>query len=154
MSTRKLAVGDDAPDFELPGTGGRTYRLSDYSGKPVVVVFYPGDNSPVCTLQLKNYNDQLNKLGDLGAQLLAISPQGVESHDSFCQKHSFQFPLLADVDKAVASAYGILGPLGFPRRSVFIVDAEGKVAWLHRSLAGATFKNTDQIVAALQSSGA
>jgi peroxiredoxin len=154
VSHSKLAVGDVAPDFELQGTGAKSYKLSDYRGQPVVLVFYPGDNSPVCTLQLRSYTADLAKLGDHGVKLLAISPQGVESHDSFCEKHSFQFPLLADVDKAVARDYGILGPLGFPRRSIFIVDKEGVVAWVHRSLAGMTYKNTDEIVAAIESIGA
>ena len=87
-------------------------------------MFYPGDDTPVCTKQLNSYNDGLEQFTDLGAQVLAISAQDIASHERFSSKHGgFAFPLLADADKAVAAQYGTLGPIGFPRRSVFIVDA-------------------------------
>ncbi len=100
--------------------------LGDFAGKPVVLVFYPGDDTPVCTKQLNSYNDDLAEFEALDAQVLGISAQSVESHDKFAGKHGFKFPLLADTDKAVAASYGTLGPLGFPRRSVFIVDSGGR----------------------------
>ena len=146
-----VGIGDRAPDFELPGTGDTTYRLVDYRGAPVVLVFYPGDDTPVCTKQLNTYTGDFAKFEDVGAQVLAISPQGVESHDKFSGKHGFKFPLLADVDKKVASAYGTLGPLGFPRRSVFVVDAEGVIRYAHRSIAGLTYRSTDELVDAVRS---
>ena len=100
-----VGVGDRAPDFTLPGTGGQEHSLAEYRGKPVVLVFYPGDDTPVCTKQLNAYNDGLAQFTDLGAQVLAISAQDVDSHDRFSAKHGgFEFPLLADTDKAVASA--------------------------------------------------
>ncbi|MEI8287433.1 MAG: peroxiredoxin, partial [Actinomycetes bacterium] len=101
-----LSVGDQAPDFTLPGTGGRTYSLSSFAGKTVVVVFYPGDETPVCTKQLNSYNNELSAFDEVGAQVLAISSQDVESHEQFAAKHGFKFPLLADVDKVVAGLYG------------------------------------------------
>ena len=119
-----VGVGDRAPAFTLPGTGGRSYSLADFAGRPVVLVFYPGDDTPVCTKQLNSYNDGLEQFDELDAQVLGISAQDVDSHDRFSGKHGFDFPLLADTDKAVAAAYGTLGPIGFPRRSVFIVDGE------------------------------
>ncbi len=122
-----IGVGDRAPDFTLPGTGGQQYSLAEYRGKPVVLVFYPGDDTPVCTKQLNAYNDGLGQFTDLGAQVLAISPQTVESHEGFAGKHGFTFPLLADTDKKVAGLYGTLGPIGFPRRSVFIIDGDGVI---------------------------
>lgn len=145
-----VAVGERAPRFELPGTGGRTYSLSDYLGKIVVVVFYPGDNTPVCTRQLNAYNDELAQFRDVGAQVLAISAQDVASHVDFSERHGFGFPLLADVDKEVAKAWGVLGPLGFLRRSVFIVDQQGVVRYAHRALAGITYRPVDELVSAIR----
>jgi peroxiredoxin len=147
-----IAVGDQAPDFSLPGTGGRTYSLSEFAGKPVVLVFYPGDDTAVCTKQLNSYNSELSSFEKVEATVLAISAQDMVSHDAFSAKHGFKFPLLADVDKHVAGLYGTLGPLGFPRRSVFVVDANGKVVYAHRAIAGLTFRSVDEITAALRAS--
>jgi peroxiredoxin Q/BCP len=146
-----LSVGERAPDFTLPGTGGRVYSLADYRGTPVVLVFYPGDDTPICTKQLNAYNEGLSQFRDVGAQVLAISAQDVDSHDRFSAKHGgFEFPLLADTDKAVAARYGTLGPIGFPRRSVFIVDGEGVVRYAHRAIAGLTYRPVGELVAVLE----
>ena len=145
-----ISVGDIAPDFTLPATGGRTVTLSDFRGQPVVVVFYPGDDTPVCTKQLCSYNNELAQFADVGAQVLAISAQDIESHERFATKHKFTFPLLSDTDKAVAGKYGTLGPLGFPRRSVFVVDAAGVVRYAHRAIAGLTFRSVDELVGAVK----
>ena len=145
-----LGIGDAAPDFTLPGTGGRNYSLSEFRGKPVVIVFYPGDDTPVCTKQLNAYNDELSQFTELNATVLAISAQDVSSHERFSGKHGFSFPLLADVDKAVAGTYGVLGPLGFVRRSVFVVDRSGTIRYAHRALAGLTFRSVDELTEALR----
>lgn len=145
-----LGVGDPAPDFTLSGTGGRAYSLSEFRGSPVVLVFYPGDDTPVCTKQLNAYNDDLGKFEALDAQILGISAQSVDSKESFSGKHGFEFPLLADMDKEVASAYGTLGPIGFPRRSVFIIDRDGIVRYAHKAMAGLTFRPVDELVAELE----
>jgi peroxiredoxin Q/BCP len=143
-------VGTPAPGFTLEGTEG-TMSLSDFRGKVVVLVFYPGDNTPVCTRQLNAYTNDIDQFAEVGAQLLAISPQSVESHDDFsCKQGGFGFPLLADPDKAVGEAYGILGPLGFYRRSVFVIDGEGILRWAHRAVAGLTFRSTDELVRAVR----
>lgn len=144
------AIGDIAPDFTLPGTGGTSYSLSAFRGHPVVIVFYPGDDSPVCTKQLNSYNNELTAFEGVGAQVLAISAQDVQSHESFASKYGFKFPLLADTDKTVAAAYGTVGPLGFPRRSVFVVDAQGIIRYAHRAIAGLTFRPVDELVAAVE----
>jgi peroxiredoxin Q/BCP len=144
-----------APEFALEGTDGtpeshRVHRLSEHRGHPVVLVFYPGDDTPVCTEQLTTYTQDVGRFRDLGAQVLAISPQGVESHDRFAAHHGgFGFPLLADEDKSVGDAYGIVGPLGFYRRSVFVIDPDGIIVWIHRSIGGLSFQPTDDLVAAL-----
>lgn len=145
-----IGVGERAPDFALPGTGGATYSLADYAGQVVVIVFYPGDDTPVCTKQLNSYNDDLGQFDELGAQVLAISAQDVASHEKFAAKYGLKFPLLADTDKAVAARFGTLGPLGFPRRSVFVVDGKGIVRYAHRAIAGLTFRSVDELVRAVE----
>ena len=149
-----VSVGDPAPDFTLPATGGREITLSTLRGGPVVLVFYPGDNTPVCTVQLNSYNDDLGQFEGLGAQILGISPQDVASHEAFAAEHGFSFPLLADIDKAVGSTYGVLGPIGFYRHSVFVVDGAGTVRYAHRAVAGLTYRRTDELVAAVAAANA
>jgi peroxiredoxin Q/BCP len=149
-------VGKPAPGFTLAGSdntdeGRRDYSLSEYRGRVVVLVFYPGDSTPVCTRQLNAYTEDIDSFNATGAQVLAISPQSVASHDDFsCKQGGFAFPLLADTDKAVGDAYGILGPLGFYRRSAFVIDAEGIVRYAHKAVAGLTFRSTDELIAAVE----
>jgi peroxiredoxin Q/BCP len=151
-----VTIGDAAPDFVLPGTDGtpeghRDYSLQEHRGQSVVLVFYPADNSPVCTVQLNTYSDDISRFADSGAQVLAISPQSVEQHDEWAASQGgFAFPLLADEDKAVGEAYGILGPVGFYRRSVFVVDPAGVIRYAHRSTAGLTFRPVAEIVDAVK----
>lgn len=148
-----VGVGDRAPDFTLAGTGDRDYSLSDYRGRPVVLVFYPSDDSPVCAKQLNSYNDGLEQFVDLEAQILAISAQDVSSHEKFSDKHDLSFPLLVDGDKAVAGSYGTLGPIGFPRRSVFIVDTEGMIRYAHRAIAGIIYRPVNELIGELRELG-
>lgn len=149
-------IGEPAPLFTLAGSDGtddgrRDYSLADYRGQVVVLVFYPGDSTPVCTRQLNAYTEDIDSFTKVGAQVLALSPQSVASHDEFsCKQGGFAFPLLADTDKAVGEAYGILGPLGFYRRSVFVIDAEGIVRYAHKAVAGLTFRSTAELVAAVE----
>jgi peroxiredoxin Q/BCP len=103
---------------------------------------------------LNSYTDDISRFEELDARVLAISPQSVESHEGFSGKHGFKFPLLADTDKKVAGLYGTLGPLGFPRRSVFIIDKDGVVRYVHRAIAGLTFRSTDELVAAVEAAKA
>jgi peroxiredoxin Q/BCP len=146
-----VGVGESAPEFTLPGTGGHDYTLTQYRGQPVVLVFYPGDNTPVCTNQLNAYTRDISQFEGLGAQLLAISPQDVPSHEAFsCKQGGFGFPLLADCDKAVGKAYGVIGPVGFYRRSVFVVDAAGVIRYAHRSVAGLTYRPVGELITALK----
>ena len=145
-----VGIGDKAPDFTLTGTGGGTYSLDSYRGQAVVLVFYPGDDTPVCTKQLNTYNNDLAQFDQVGAQVLAISAQDLASHDKFSGKHGFKFPLLADTDKAIAGLYGTLGPLGFPRRSVFVIDANGIIRYAHRAIAGLTYRPVNELVDAVR----
>jgi peroxiredoxin Q/BCP len=141
-----VGVGDPAPPFTLASTGGAEVSLADFAGSPVVLVFYPGDDSPVCTKQLNSYNDDLAQFEALNAHVVGISAQSVDSHEKFASQHGFRFPLLSDPDKKVAGAYGTLGPLGFPRRSVFIIDGAGVVRYAHRAIAGLTYRPVSELV--------
>jgi peroxiredoxin Q/BCP len=151
-----LTVGDPAPDFTLPGTDGteaghRDYSLSELRGEVAVLAFYPGDNTPVCTRQLTTYTEEIDQFKDVDTRLLAISPQSVESHDGFMEAQGgFAFPLLTDADKAVGRRYGVLGPVGFYRRSVFVVDAEGVLRYVHRAVAGLSFRPVAEIIDAVR----
>lgn len=154
-----LAVGDTAPTFSLEGTDGteegrRIYTLDEYTDGPVVLVFYPGDATPVCTRQLNSYTNEIHQFEEVGARVLAMSPQDVESHERFADKQGgFAFPLLADTDKEVGAAYDILGPIGFYRRSVFVVGADKRIVYAHRAIAGLTYRPTDELVAAIAEAG-
>jgi peroxiredoxin Q/BCP len=147
----KVDVGDEAPDFELPGTGGKIYKLSEYRGRKVILAFYPGDFTTVCTRQFCSYRDNDERIGNLGADVLGISAQSVDSHERFTAEHDLNVPLLADEDRAVASAYGVVaGPL--VRRSIFLVDERGVVRFRHVALVGLGYQDVDdleQAVAAL-----
>ena len=157
--TETIGVGSTAPDFTLPGVSGagtdneslRDFTLAEFRGQPVIVVFYPGDNTTVCTRQLNAYTADIGGFESAGAQVLAISPQDVESHTKFsCKQGTFAFPLLADTGKKVGSAYGIVGLAGLYRRSVFVVNGEGTVTYAHRSLVGATFRPTAELISAVK----
>ena len=145
--------GQLAPDFTLDGVEDgvrRTFSPSDARGSALVLAFYPGDDTMVCTKQLCSYQDDLSLLTGLGAQLWGISPQGLESHETFAAKRSLSFPLLADPDRIAIKAYGVNGPLGHTKRSVFVLDAEGIVRWSHVSTLGITYQDSEQIAAALR----
>jgi peroxiredoxin Q/BCP len=148
----KVNVGDAAPDFELPGTGGKNYRLADYRGRKVVLAFYPGDFTAVCTKQFCSYRDESERLDELGADVLGISPQSVDSHERFAQEKSLNVPLLADEDKVVAKAYGVLaGPM--VRRAVFVVDEEGIVRHRKVTVAGLTYESVADLEQAVAGVG-
>jgi peroxiredoxin Q/BCP len=145
----KVHVGDHAPDFELAGTGGKTYRLSQYLGKWVILAFYPGDFTPVCTRQFCSYRDGDDRLDELGVEVLGISPQSVASHDRFAAEHALTVPLLADEDREVIRAYGVGAPGGLVRRSIFIVDPSGVVRYRHLALLGLHYKDISALSDAL-----
>ena len=146
----RIAVGDKAPEFDLEGTGGRRYVLADCRGHWLVLAFYPGDFTQVCTRQFCSYRDDAGRLDELDATVWGISPQSVESHEGFKGKHSLTVPLLAGPDNAVIRAYGGLGPGGFVRRSIFIVDPAGTVRYRHVSLLGLHYHDVDALRSALE----
>jgi len=143
-----LSVGDRAPDFELDGTEGR-FRLSDHRGERVVLLFYPGDFTPVCTRQFCSYAERAEDMSALDATVVGISAQDVDSHISFRDENDVPVPLLADPDKQVAKDYGAHAPVVGTRRAVVIVDSEGKVAHKQVHALGLDFQTVDDIREAL-----
>ena len=142
-------AGEPAPDFELDGTDG-SFRLSDHRGERVVLLFYPGDNTAVCTKQFCSYRDNAEAFGALDATVVGISSQGVESHLGFSEKHGLNVPLLADEDGAVARSYGAHAVVG-TKRAVIIVDEEGIVRHRHDHLLGLDFQTVGDLRKALDS---
>ncbi|MSX03082.1 MAG: redoxin domain-containing protein [Actinobacteria bacterium] len=144
----KAQVGEPAPDFELPGTDGN-FRLSDHLGERVILLFYPGDNTPVCTKQFCSYRDDSAAIDALGATVVGISSQDLESHKDFIESNSLTIPLLADVDKAVAKAYGLTAPVLGTRRAALVIDEEGIVRYRHVHALGLSFQSADDLGEAL-----
>lgn len=145
-----LGVGDRAPDFTLDGSPRASYRVSEMIGTPLVLAFYPEDHSPVCSIQLRAYSDGMADFSRLGAMVWGVSPQDPQVHSDFAEKYGINFPLLSDGDKAVAKAYEVLGPLGFYRRSIFVIDRSGIISYCHRTTAGLTYKPTSALLEAIQ----
>jgi peroxiredoxin Q/BCP len=137
-------VGDPAPDFELDGTDGR-FRLSEHRGERVVLLFYPGDNTIVCTRQFCSYRDRAEDFSELDATIVGISGQSVASHESFSAKHSLNVPLLADTDHAVAKLYSVSAPVVGTRRAVIVIDEDGVVRARHDHALGLTYQGVDEL---------
>jgi thioredoxin-dependent peroxiredoxin len=141
-------VGDPAPDFTLESTDG-TFRLSDHRGERVVLLFYPGDESPVCTRQFCSYRDRGADMSGLRALVVGISHQDVDSHRAFSEHHGLTVPLLADVDREVAGAYGVSVRVLGTRRAAVIVDEDGIVRYRHVHALGVDFQDADDLRDAL-----
>jgi len=149
-------IGSPAPDFTLSSVrlvdgeiehAPRT--LSAERGRPVVLAFYPGDDTAVCTRQLCSYSSGFEQFADLDATVWGISAQDIASHESFARKHGLRMPLLADTEHTVIDLYGVgLGKA--LRRAVFIVDAEGVLRWKHVAMVGLTYRGVDTLTEQLR----
>jgi thioredoxin-dependent peroxiredoxin len=141
-------VGEQAPDFELPGTDG-PFRLSDHRGERVVLLFYPGDNTMVCTKQFCSYRDRAGDFAALNATVVGISSQDLATHEDFIAKHSLNVPLLADVDKAVAKSYSAFSARLGTKRAVIVIDEGGIVRHRHDHLLGLDYRSVDELKSTL-----
>jgi len=150
---RTPQVGEQAPDFELPGTEG-TFRLSDHRGERVVLLFYPGDNTPTCTAQFCSYRDRAEDFSALGAAVVGISSQNLDSHEHFVAEHSLTVPLLADTEQSVAEAYSVRSDKWLTDRSVIVIDGQGIVRYRHDPETPQGFPSVDDLKAALDPSAA
>jgi peroxiredoxin Q/BCP len=141
-------VGEQAPDFELQGTDG-AFRLSDHRGERVVLLFYPGDNTMVCTKQFCSYRDRADDFAALDATIVGISAQDLASHEGFIAKNNLTVPLLADVDGAVARTYSAHGRMG-TKRAVVVIDEDGIVRHRHDHLLGLDYQSVEDLKVALE----
>jgi len=130
LATANLQEGNAAPDFTLPDGDGANWRLSDHRGQVVVLLFYPGDETPVCTRQMCSVRDRWEDYLATGAEVVGISTNTVASHKSFAEHHGLPLRLLADVDRQVADSYGAQSLIpGKVARSVFVIDAQGVIRY-------------------------
>ena len=151
-----IAEGQEAPDFELTSDAGETVKLSALRGKPVVLYFYPKDDTPGCTTQACGIRDAYGEFERAGAVVLGVSPDNERSHVKFRQKYELPFTLLADTEHAVADRYGVWGEKKFMgkkymgvSRSTFVIDESGRVTKVFEKVTPAT--HADDVLAALAS---
>ncbi|MEU1469455.1 peroxiredoxin [Streptomyces sp. NPDC005761] len=153
-------LGQQVQDFTLAGGvldgdsfERRDYTLSAARGRALVLAFYPGDNTAVCTKQLCSYSSGMETFEGLDAEVWGISPQDVDSHEAFARAHRLRMPLLADPGRATARAFGVAAPGIGVRRAVFLIDADGVLRWKHVALLGATFQSLDTLAERLSGIG-
>jgi len=145
---KRPQVGEQAPDFSLEGTDG-PFKLSEHRGERVVLLFYPGDNTMVCTKQFCSYRDRAEDFAALDATVVGISSQDLDSHRGFSEKYGLTVPLLADVDKDVARKYDAFSSRLGVKRAVIVIDEQGIVRHRHDHLLGLDFQSVDELKAAL-----
>ncbi len=136
-----LEIGTKAPEFSAEIDGGEKINISDYKGKWVVLYFYPKDNTPGCTKEACSFNDNLDALTELGAEVIGISPDSVKSHDKFKEKFNLNFHLVSDPEKEICKSYDILGEKSmFGKkyfgviRSTYIIDPDGNIAKVYKKV--------------------
>jgi len=146
--------GEKTDDFTLKDGEGNEWTLSNYKGRTVVLLFYPGDNTPVCTAQLCSVRDHWSEYQATGAEVVGISTDTVESHEGFAEKHQLPLRLLSDPDGKVSAAYDMKSWLpGRSARGVVVIDKEGKIAY-HKVQALSLFRpKDDDVLAAIAKAG-
>src|SRR5918999_6431406 len=153
VAARLLGAGTPAPDFSLRATPDQTLRLSELRGRPVILAFYPADWSPVCGDQMALYNEVLPEFREYGAELVAISVDGVWCHAAFARDRNLHFPLLSDFEPkgAVSRLYGAYRQAeGSSERALFVLDGDGVIRWSYCSPVGVN-PGADGILNALES---
>ena len=124
-----IDVGAKAPDFTLPSTKGTIRLKKELKKGPVLLVFYPGDDTPVCTKQLCNYRDNLESFSDLDINVIAVNPQPLSSHQAFADKYDLPFAIASDEDGNVCTQYDTRSYLGMTRRALVLIGKDGVVKW-------------------------
>ncbi|MDT8438245.1 MAG: peroxiredoxin [Wenzhouxiangellaceae bacterium] len=148
-----LQPGQPAPDFELPDQDGRPYALASQPSVWLLLVFYPGDDTPVCTRQLCEYRDGFEEFRDLGVEVVGISADSAESHRAFRQRRELPFTLLSDTDLSVAAAYGCKGLLGM-KRGVFLLDPGRMCRYAHVETVAVFRRGREELLEAIRAAQA
>ena len=130
----EITVGAEAPDFEGRTQDGAEVRLRDLRGRPVVLYFYPEDDTPGCTREACAFRDDADAFRELGAAVLGVSVQDVASHRAFREKYGLTFDLIADPRKTISSAYHALGFLGVAKRVTYVIGADGRILAAYRRI--------------------
>ncbi len=152
-SSPTVTVGQRAPDFALPDGSGKTVHLSDFKGKPVVLYFYPKDDTPGCTKEACTFRDQYQDFTDAGAEVIGVSADSEDAHRKFASKYSLPFKLLSDSKGEARKAYGVPKTLGLlPGRVTFVIDRQGIVRHVFNSQLQAT-KHVSEALDALRATG-
>ncbi|MCC5864986.1 MAG: peroxiredoxin [Wenzhouxiangella sp.] len=144
-----LQLDEIAPDFSLVDADGQVFRLSEHRGQRLLLVFYPGDDTPVCTRQLCDYRDGIEAFADLGVDLVGISPDNAESHQRFRARHQLPFRLLSDPDLAVAEQYGCRALIGM-KRGVFLLDESHRLRYRHVETLALFRRSREELIAAIE----
>ena len=145
-----LQVSDKAPNFTLKDDEGADFSLAANRGQRILLVFYPGDNTPVCTKQLCDYRDGVESFAGLGVKVVGISSDSAESHREFKAKHRLPFALLTDPDLKVAAQYDSKGLLGM-KRSVFLLDEKGIIRYRHVESVALFRRTREEVLKAISS---
>jgi peroxiredoxin Q/BCP len=150
-----LPKGSKAPDFQLPDENGAMQRLSDYQGSPLVLYFYPKDDTPGCTTEACNFRDDYSQYQHAGVTILGISPDSPASHAKFKSKYQLPFSLLADDGHKVCQLYGVWGPkknygkeYDGVYRTTYLIDAEGLIVEVFENVSPAN--HSSEVLSALQ----
>lgn len=150
-----IPAGIPAPDFTLPDETGTTRRLSDYRGKPVILYFYPKDDTPGCTTEACNFRDDYTAYQEAGVEILGVSPDSPQKHTRFKARYALPFTLLSDEDHQVCNLYAVWGPKKFMGRSyegvlrtTFLLDAQGQIVKVFENVKPAD--HSYEILAALK----
>lgn len=143
-----IQLDEKAPDFTLNDDQELPFRLSAYAGRRLLLVFYPGDDTPVCTRQLCEYRDGIGEFRDLGVEVIGISRDDAASHRRFKEKHALPFRLLSDPDLGVAEQYGCRGIMGM-KRGVFLLDEQHTVRYAHVETISVFRRRKDELVDAI-----
>ena len=138
-----------APDFELTDQEGNSFRLSDHHGQRLLLVFYPGDGTPVCTAQLCDYRDGLEAFADLDVRVIGISPDDEASHRRVRDRHDLPFTLLSDPNLEVAEHYGCKGLIGM-KRGVFLLDEEQRIRYRHVETLAVFRRKREELIEAIR----
>ncbi len=147
-----LALNDSAPDFTLPDQDGNAFRLSQQRGRRLLLVFYPGDDTPVCTRQLCDYRDGLESFADLGVSVIGISADNADSHRAFRQKHRLPFTLLSDPNFEVAERYDCKALIGM-KRGVYLLDEEQRIRYRHIEAVAVFRRKREELIEAIRRLG-
>jgi len=147
-----MNIGKPAPDFMLRDSNGNDWTLSEHKGKTIVLLFYPGDNTPVCTIQLCSVRDHWSEYQATGAEVVGISMDSVESHKGFAEKKQLPLTLLSDAEGEVTRKYNAKSWLpGRSARAVVVIDGQGKIAYRKVEVVSLFRPKDDDVLAAIRS---